>query len=151
MITVTELLKILQNKENKKVVFTNGCFDLFHVGHARYLKQASKFGDILIVGVNSDKSVKRLKGETRPIISEKERMELLAALEFVSYVVMFDEDTPYNLISQIKPDVIVKGGDYKVEDVVGKDIVEKYGGKVEICKFIQSKSTTSIINKIKGL
>ena len=134
-----------------KKVITYGTFDLFHVGHARYLKQSSKFGDILVVGVNSDSSVKRLKGKTRPILPENERMELLATLEFVSYVVMFEEDTPYNLINKIKPDVIVKGGDYKKEDVVGKDIVEAYGGKVEICPFIKSRSTTNIIEKIKQI
>lgn len=151
VVSIDELVKILKNISNKKVVFTNGCFDLFHVGHARYLKKAAKFGDILIVGVNSDLSVKRLKGETRPILNEEERMELLSNLEFVSYVVKFEEDTPYNIINKIKPDIIVKGGDYKVEDVVGKDIVEKYGGKVEICPYIDSKSTTNIIEKIKNM
>lgn len=151
VVSIDELVKILKNISNKKIVFTNGCFDLFHVGHARYLKKAAKFGDILIVGVNSDSSVKRLKGETRPILNEKERMELLSNLEFVSYVVKFEEDTPYNIINKIKPDIIVKGGDYKVEDVVGKDIVEKYGGRVEICPYIDSKSTTNIIEKIKNM
>ena len=148
---VDELVKILKDTSNKKIVFTNGCFDLFHVGHARYLKKAAKFGDILIVGVNSDSSVKRLKGEKRPILPENERMELLSNLEFVSYVVKFEEDTPYNIIDKIKPDIIVKGGDYKKEDVVGKDIVEKYGGRVEICPYIDSKSTTNIIEKIKQI
>ena len=149
--TIDELVNILKNANNKKVIFTNGCFDLFHVGHARYLKRAAKFGDILIVGVNSDSSVKRLKGEKRPILPENERMELLSNLEFVSYVVKFEEDTPYNIIDKIKPDIIVKGGDYKVEDVVGKDIVEKYGGRVEICPYIDSRSTTNIIEKIKKI
>lgn len=151
VVSIDELVKILKNISNKKIVFTNGCFDLFHVGHARYLKKAAKFGDILIVGVNSDSSVKRLKGETRPILNEKERIELLSNLEFVSYVVKFEEDTPYNIINKIKPDIIVKGGDYKAEDVVGKDIVEKYGGRVEICPYIDSKSTTNIIEKIKNM
>lgn len=151
VVSIDELVKILKNVSNKKIVFTNGCFDLFHVGHARYLKKAAKFGDILIVGVNSDSSVKRLKGETRPILNEEERMELLSNLEFVSYVLKFEEDTPYNIINKIKPDIIVKGGDYKAEDVVGKDIVEKYGGRVEICPYIDSKSTTNIIEKIKNM
>lgn len=151
VVSIDELVKILKNISNKKIVFTNGCFDLFHVGHARYLKKAAKFGDILIVGVNSDSSVKRLKGDTRPILNEEERMELLSNLEFVSYVVKFEEDTPYNIINKIKPDIIVKGGDYKTEDVVGKDIVEKYGGRVEICPYIDSKSTTNIIEKIKNM
>lgn len=150
IVTAEQLQKTLKEKDNKKVVFTNGCFDIFHVGHARYLRQASKLGDILIVGVNSDNSVKRLKGESRPIIPENERMELLAALEFVSYVVKFEEDTPYNIIEKIKPNIITKGGDYNKEDVVGKDIVESYGGEVVICPFIDSRSTTNIIKKIKG-
>lgn len=150
ILTSKQLSDILKKRQNKKVVFTNGCFDIFHVGHARYLREASKLGDILVVGVNSDDSVKRLKGEERPIIGQKERMELLASLSFVSYVVMFDEDTPYRLIEEIQPDIITKGGDYKPEDVVGKEIVEAKGGKVVICPFIESHSTTSIINKIKG-
>lgn len=150
IVTSKQLTKILKEKQNKKVVFTNGCFDIFHVGHTRYLREASKLGDILVVGVNSDKSVKRLKGEERPVIGQKDRMELLASLSFVSYVVMFDEDTPYRLIEAIQPDIITKGGDYKTEDVVGKEIVEGKGGKVVICPFIESHSTTSIINKIKG-
>lgn len=151
IVSISELEKILKNKGNKKIVFTNGCFDLFHIGHARYLKQASKYGDTLIIGVNSDSSVKRLKGKTRPILPQEERMELLSNLEFVSYVVKFEEDTPYNIINRIKPDIIVKGGDYKKEDVVGKDIVEKYGGRVEICPYINSRSTTNIIEKIKNI
>ena len=128
----------------------NGCFDIFHVGHARYLKQASTYGDILIVGVNSDSSVKRLKGSERPIIPEKERMELLADLQCVSYVVKFSEDTPYELIKKLQPDIITKGGDYKPDDVVGKDIVENRGGKVVLCKLVEGKSTTNIITKIKN-
>lgn len=150
IVTIDKLKELLKNRENKTIVFTNGCFDLFHVGHARYLREAAKLGDILIVGVNSDASVKRLKGEQRPIISENERMELLASLEFVSYVIMFGEDTPYNVIKEIQPDIIAKGGDYKPEEVVGKDIVEKRNGKVVICPLIESKSTTNIIKRIKG-
>lgn len=148
VVTIDELVKILENKNNKKVVFTNGCFDIFHVGHSRYLKQTSKLGDILIVAINSDSSVKRLKGEKRPIVSQEERAELIASLGFVSYVVIFEEDTPYNVISKIKPDIITKGGDYNPDDVVGKDIVESYGGKVVICPLIEGKSTTNIIEKI---
>lgn len=148
IVTADKLEEILETKKNKKVVFTNGCFDIFHVGHSRYLRETSKLGDILVVGLNSDSSVKRLKGEKRPIVTQNERAELLASLEFVSYVVIFDEDTPYNLISKIKPDIITKGGDYNPNDVVGKDIVESYGGKVVICPLIQGKSTTNIIEKI---
>ena len=134
----------------KKIVFTNGCFDILHVGHVRYLKQASELGDILVVGLNNDDSVKRLKGVDRPVNSEKDRAELLTALGFVDYVVVFDEDTPYNLIKAIQPDVLVKGGDYKPEDVVGKDIVESRGGIVQILPFVEGKSTTGIINKINN-
>ncbi len=150
IVTINKLKEILKEKSNKKIVFTNGCFDIFHVGHSRYLREASKLGDILIVGVNSDASVKRLKGKERPIMNEKERMELLASLEFVSYVVMFEEDTPIHLIKEIRPDIITKGGDYKPEEIVGSDIVESYGGQVIVCPYIESKSTTSIINKIKN-
>lgn len=151
IMNVDELVKVLEEekKKGKKIVFTNGCFDIFHVGHSRYLRQASTYGDILVVGVNSDSSVKRLKGPERPIISEDERMELLADLESVSYVVKFEEDTPYELINKIQPDIITKGGDYKPEDVVGKDIVEANGGEVIICKLVEGKSTTNIITKIR--
>lgn len=149
---VDELVKILgeERKKGKKIVFTNGCFDIFHVGHSRYLRQTSTYGDILVVGVNSDSSVKRLKGPERPIISESQRMELLADLESVSYVVKFEEDTPYELIKKIQPDIITKGGDYKPEDVVGKDVVEARGGKVVICKLIEGESTTNIITRIRN-
>lgn len=149
IISVDDLvIKLKENK--KKIVFTNGCFDIFHVGHLRYLKESSKYGDMLIVGVNSDNSVKRLKGEKRPIVPENERMELLSSLSFVSYVVLFDEDTPYEIIKKIKPDIITKGGDYKEEDVVGADIVKEKNGKVIICPLTTDKSTTNIIEKILG-
>lgn len=132
----------------KKIVFTNGCFDIFHVGHLRYLKESAKYGDILVVGVNSDASIKRLKGAKRPIVPQAERMELLSSLSFVTYVVPFDEDTPYEIIKKIKPNIITKGGDYNPNDVVGKDVVESQGGKVIICPLIENKSTTNIIDKI---
>ena len=147
IVTIDELEKKLKDNK-KKIVFTNGCFDIFHVGHLRYLKQSSTYGDMLIIGVNSDKSVKRLKGEDRPIVNENERMELLSALSFVSYIVKFDEDTPYEIIKRIKPDIITKGGDYNPDTVVGKDIVEAKGGKVVICPLVENKSTTNIISKI---
>lgn len=133
---------------NKKIVFTNGCFDILHVGHKRYLQQAASLGDILIVGVNSDESVRRLKGPDRPVNGEGDRVEILCALGFVDYVVVFGEDTPYELIKKIKPDVLVKGGDYKPEDVVGRDIVEARGGRLELIPFVDGRSTTNIINKI---
>jgi len=137
-----------RKKLKGKLVFTNGCFDLLHVGHIRYLQEARKLGDYLIIGLNSDKSVKKIKGSFRPIIPETERAEVLAALESVSFVVLFDEDTPYELISAIQPDVLVKGGDWKGNDIVGKDIVEAYGGKVLSLSYIQGRSTTDIIDKV---
>lgn len=133
--------------QDKKIVFTNGCFDILHVGHTRYLQEAAGLGDILIVGVNSDSSVKRLKGEKRPINPESDRAELLCALGYIDYVVIFEEDTPYQLIQRLQPDVLVKGGDYEPEDVVGRDIVEKRGGKLVIIDFVKGRSTTSMINK----
>lgn len=137
-----------QDNADKKIVFTNGCFDILHVGHKRYLQQAATLGDILVVGVNSDESVRRLKGPERPVNNEQDRAEMLCALGFIDYVVIFGEDTPYELIKKIQPDVLVKGGDYKPEEVVGKDIVEARGGKLELIKFVEGKSTTNIINKI---
>lgn len=135
--------------EGKKIVFTNGCFDILHAGHVSYLKQAKAQGDILIMGLNSDNSVKRLKGQSRPINNENDRALVLSALRYIDYVVIFDEDTPLNLIELIQPQIIVKGGDYKPEDVVGKSIVEANGGKVVIIKFLEGRSTSNIIEKMK--
>lgn len=150
IVDIDELLVHLKKvKEgNKKVVFTNGCFDLLHVGHVDLLTKAKKLGDILIVGLNSDNSVKRLKGENRPIINQQQRATLLAALNAVDYVVIFEEDTPLELIKKIKPDFLVKGKDYKKEEVVGKEIVESYGGKVELIDLLKGISTTTIVEKI---
>ncbi len=134
--------------KGKRVVFTNGCFDLLHVGHVKYLQKARAFGDLLILGLNSDASVRRLKGDKRPLIGEEERAHLLAALDCVDYVVLFDEDTPLQLIESLKPLVLVKGGDYSPDGVVGKDVVESYGGRVELVEFVDGKSTTNIIEKI---
>lgn len=133
----------------KKVVFTNGCFDILHVGHKRYLEEARNLGDLLVVGVNSDDSVKRLKGPERPVNPERDRVEMLTALDCVDYVIVFEDDTPYDLINRIKPHVLVKGGDYKPEEVVGKDIIESYGGEVVIIPLVAGKSTTAVIKKIK--
>lgn len=150
-------LKLLQPEDieifrtvnkDKKIVFTNGCFDILHVGHKRYLQAAAECGDILVVGVNSDDSVRRLKGPERPINGEQDRAEMLSAMGFIDYVAIFTEDTPYNLIKKIQPDVLVKGGDYKPEEVVGRDIVEARGGKLVLIDFVDGKSTTNIINKI---
>lgn len=135
--------------QGKKIVFTNGVFDLLHIGHVRYLEQAALEGDILIVGINSDASVKRLKGPTRPIQNENDRAEILASLKAVTHTVIFSEDTPYNLISQIIPDVLVKGGDWALDQIVGSDIVLAHQGQVKSLLFIDGKSTTKIIEKSK--
>ncbi len=136
-------------KDFKKIIFTNGCFDIIHAGHVSYLNEAKSLGDVLIVGINSDESVKRLKGPGRPIIGEKDRAYILANIKPVDYVVIFNEDTPYNLIKEVNPDFLVKGGDYDGKDVVGKDIVEPSGGKVVLIDFVKGKSTSSIIKRIK--
>lgn len=135
-------------KQNKKIVFTNGCFDILHIGHLRYLIEAKKLGDILIVGVNSDASVKRLKGEKRPINCEEERLEMLSGLKPVDYVIPFSEDTPEKLISELKPSLHVKGGDYLKEELPETKIVESYGGEVIILSLVEGKSTTKILEKI---
>ncbi len=132
----------------KKIVFTNGCFDLIHTGHTRYLAKAKSLGDILIVAVNSDSSVRGLKGDKRPINSEADRMETLAALESVDYVVLFSEPDPYRVISQLEPDVLVKGGDWPVEKIIGRDVVEARGGEVVSVGYIEGASTTGIIERI---
>ena len=135
--------------KRKKIVFTNGCFDLLHVGHIRYLAQAKKLGDILIIGLNSDSSVKELKGEDRPINSFEDRATLLSAIESVDLVIMFEEQTPENLIKDIVPDILVKGGDYNIEDIVGYQTVMQNGGQVKTLSFYDGYSSTNYINKIK--
>lgn len=147
-------LKNIRSKyksSNEKVVFTNGCFDLLHIGHVRYLYEAKKQGDILIVGLNSDSSVKKLKGNKRPIIKEKERAELLAALEMIDYITIFEELTAINLINNLKPDIYVKGGDYSKETLTEWNTVEKNGGEVKLLKEIKGRSTTSLIKKINEI
>ena len=155
--------KIFNNKDNfsstlsylrsqkKKIVFTNGCFDLLHIGHISLLEQAAKLGDILIVAINSDNSVKRIKGNGRPITTEQNRARILASISEIYGVILFNEDTPYELIKFIKPDVLVKGKDYKIEGVIGKDIVEKNGGSVELIDIVENVSTTAIANQITQL
>lgn len=135
--------------QGKKIVFTNGCFDLLHVGHVRYLQEARSLGDALVVGVNSDDSVKRLKGPTRPVQTEADRAEILAALAAVDFTVIFTEDTPENLIKRVHPDVLVKGGDWKIDQIVGAPFVLSYGGQVMSLQFVDGKSTTKIIEKTK--
>lgn len=136
-------------KAGKKIVFTNGCFDLLHIGHVRYLEQAKSLGDILIVGINTDASVRELKGPTRPIQNENDRAEILASLKSVDHTVLFGEQTPIDLIKQVKPDILVKGGDWKIEQIVGWDFVQSYGGTVKSLQFVQGRSTTNIIEKSK--
>ena len=137
------------HQQNKKIVFTNGCFDLLHVGHVRYLKQAKSLGDLLIVGINSDQSVKKLKGPTRPIQNENDRAEILASLDSVDHTVLFNDETPLKLIQIVKPTFLVKGGDWKIEQIVGSDFVISYGGQVLSLQFIEGRSTTSLIQKSK--
>lgn len=132
----------------KTIVFTNGCFDLLHAGHVKYLQSARQLGDLLILGLNSDVSVRRLKGETRPILEQEERSQILAALDCVDYVVIFDEDTPLELIKVLQPQILVKGGDYSSAQVVGRELIESYGGRVEIIPFLDGKSTSNIVENI---
>lgn len=139
------------NKAHKKIVFTNGCFDILHLGHVEYLSRAASYGDILIIGLNSDKSVKSIKGPSRPVQDEITRASVLASLQFVDKVVLFDEDTPYKLIKRIQPDVLVKGADYKPEDIVGYDIVKSKSGEIITIEYVEGQSTTGIINKLKHL
>lgn len=134
--------------KRKRIVFTNGCFDLLHVGHLRYLEKAKALGDILVVGVNEDSSVQRLKGSERPILPLVERMEILSGLECVDYIISFYEDTPLELISFLKPHVLVKGGDWTKDTTVGKEVVEGLGGEVVILPFVEGNSTTNIIETI---
>ena len=149
-ISISEL-KAIRSKlkaSNKIVVFTNGVFDLIHSGHVDYLSKAKKLGDVLIVGLNSDDSVKRIKGDKRPILKQEERAFILTNLKPVDYVVFFDEDTPEKLISELIPDILVKGADWAVEKIVGKEIVEKNGGEVKNIKFVNDQSTSKIIDLI---
>jgi rfaE bifunctional protein nucleotidyltransferase chain/domain len=148
--TIQELRPLLDilRAAGRKIVFTNGCFDLIHTGHTRYLAKARSFGDLLIVAVNSDASVRGIKGEKRPINTEAERMETLAALESVDYIVLFNEPDPHRVISELQPDVLVKGGDWPIEKIIGRDIVEARGGKVVSVGYIEGASTTGIIEKI---
>ncbi len=136
--------------DGKKIVFTNGVFDILHRGHVEYLNRARELGDCLVVAINSDASVKRIKGEKRPVVTEADRAFVVSNLKSVDYVCVFGEDTPYNVIRMIQPDVLVKGADWKIDDVVGKDIVEARGGRVVTINYIEGRSTTNIIDKIRS-
>ncbi|MHA1833303.1 MAG: D-glycero-beta-D-manno-heptose 1-phosphate adenylyltransferase [Candidatus Baldrarchaeia archaeon] len=151
--TLTELKQIVDKirRQGKKIVFTNGCFDLLHIGHVRYLQEAKNLGDILIVAVNSDESVKKIKGKGRPIIPAEERSEVIAALECVDYVVVFHETLPNRMIKILKPDVHVKGGDYSIGELPEAKIVKSHGGKVVILGKVEGHSTSEIIKRVKAL
>lgn len=136
--------------EGEKIVFTNGCFDIIHAGHVDYLEKAKSYGDILVVGLNSDDSVKRLKGKDRPINPQEYRKKVLEALKPVDLVIIFDEDTPERLIKEVKPDILVKGGDYTINTIVGADFVMSYGGQVKIIDFVYDISTTKILEKARS-
>lgn len=140
---IIEIIKKLK-KQNKKIVFTNGCFDLLHIGHVSLFQKAKTLGDILVVAINSDKSLAGLKGPKRPLVSQKDRTKILAALSCIDYVVVFGEQTPYNLLKKLKPDILVKGGDYKIEDIVGREFVKK----VYRYPLVAGKSTTNLIKLI---
>lgn len=147
IVTKTRLKKILQKYRNKKkVVFTNGCFDLLHIGHVKYLQEAKRLGDILVVALNTDNSVRQIKGGIRPIMPQKDRQEILASLECVDYVVLFNELTPAKIIRFLKPDILVKGADYKIDDIVGKDLVRV----VKTIPLVKGKSTSNIIRWIRS-
>ncbi|MFA5323766.1 MAG: D-glycero-beta-D-manno-heptose 1-phosphate adenylyltransferase [Smithella sp.] len=137
--------------KGKKIAFTNGCFDILHVGHVRYLREAKKTANVLVLALNSDSSVRSIKGEKRPLMPENERAEVLAALEFIDFVTIFPELTPLELINYLKPDVLIKGGDWPKEKVVGREEIKKWGGRVAIIPEVEGKSTTNIVEKIKIL
>ena len=142
------LIEKLRN-ENKTIVMTNGCFDILHAGHVRYLKESKKFGDILIVGLNSDISIKAVKGNDRPINPENDRIEVLSGLEAVSYIVLFDEISPVDIINKIKPDIYTKGADYTIKTLPEAETIINNGGKIEFIKLVEGRSTTKIIDKIR--
>ncbi|RKY99252.1 MAG: D-glycero-beta-D-manno-heptose 1-phosphate adenylyltransferase [Ignavibacteriae bacterium] len=143
-----KLIRSALKADNKKVVFTNGCFDLIHAGHIDYLNKAKALGDILIVGLNTDNSVKRIKGDKRPIINEDERAEIISNLKPVDYIIFFDEETPSELINELVPDILIKGADWKIDEIVGGETVLANGGEVKTIKFVNDQSTSKIIDLI---
>ncbi len=147
---LTKFLERLESeRKNRRVVFTNGCFDLLHVGHVRYLQEARSLGDYLVVGLNSDASVRRLKGPNRPLQNELDRLEIIASLRCVDLATLFNEDTPESLIHQVKPDILVKGGDWPIDKIVGAKFVQSYGGEVKSLQFVEGHSSTNLIKKMK--
>ena len=151
LIELNELKSIVAKAktQGKKVVFTNGCFDLLHRGHLHLLREAKKLGDLLIVALNSDSSVKKIKGPHRPVLPELERAELIAALEMVDYVTSFDEPDPYNVVRELRPNVLVKGGDWAKDKIIGAEVVEEDGGKVTVIPYLEATSTTRIIERMR--
>ena len=145
---VKEAVELLREKGGK-IVFTNGCFDILHAGHVRYLKQARAAGDVLVLGLNSDTSVRKIKGNRRPIVPEEERAEVVASLKAVDYVTLFEETTPLKLIEFLKPDVLVKGADWREEEIAGRDSVLSWGGRIELIPLVEGASTTNIVEKIR--
>ena len=147
---LSSLKKIIAalRKRGKSIVFTNGCFDLLHYGHVKYLEEARAGGDILVVAVNSDASVRKIKGRKRPIVNERDRLKTVAALESVDYVVLFEEKTPIRVIKTIKPDILVKGADWNRDDIVGGNYISSLGGRVVTIKLVKNRSTTNLIRKI---
>ena len=137
-------------KKKRKIVFTNGCFDILHYGHIKYLEKCKRLGDVLIIGLNSNLSVKKIKGKGRPIMGQKERASILSALEFVDYITIFDEKTPKTLIKEITPGILAKGGNWRKTDIVGRSHVERHGGRVVTIPFVKGYSTTSILARIKN-
>ena len=152
VLKINELVSELENlkSQGKQIVSTNGCFDILHIGHVRYLQKSASLGDILVLCLNSDRSVKALKGDSRPLNNENDRAEVLAGLACVDYVVIFDEDTPVNYLAQIKPNIHTKGGDYDINNLPEAKVVMDNGGKLEFISFVEGKSTTNIINKMKA-
>ncbi len=149
--SVSDLVENLKTlRLGKKIVFTNGCFDILHLGHVEYLEEAKSLGDILIVALNTDQSVQKLKGPTRPLQNETDRAKILSALKSVDFTILFNEDTPLEVIKQIKPDVLVKGGDWPVDQIVGSDFVLSRGGQVKSLKFLEGRSTTRVVEKMKS-
>jgi len=151
--TIEELRKVIKDlkNQNKKIVTTNGVFDILHLGHIKYLREAKKLGDVLIIALNSDSSVKQIKGPERPINSQEVRAETLAALEFVDYIIIFNETDPIKILSEIKPDIHVKGGDYKINQIIEREIVEKNNGKIILIPEIKGYSTTELIKRIREI
>src|SRR3989304_783882 len=150
ILNISELSSIVKSlkQSGKRIVLTNGCFDIIHVGHVRYLKEARNLGDMLVVGLNSDESVRAIKGINRPIVPQEERAEVLSSLRYVDFVVVFNEPDPYNIIAALKPDILVKGGDWRIENIIGRDIVGACGGEGCTIPFIEGASSSRIIENI---